>query len=120
MSVAPRIIEVVKTKKTVEPIERSGEIKLTPDPRYVVTPDYRLTRPLISPDERIMTRPLDEGVRLTRPGDIGRAKRRAEAAALLGRLGGLARGRKLTKRQLSAQGRKAVRARWAKKKQKEG
>jgi hypothetical protein len=40
-------------------------------------------------------------------------KKRA-AAVLLGRLGGEARGKKLSKKELSEQGRKAVQARWAK------
>lgn len=37
-----------------------------------------------------------------------------KAAVALGRKGGKARARKLTKEQLSEQGRKAVQARWAK------
>jgi hypothetical protein len=46
------------------------------------------------------------------------AKRKNPAAVALGRLGGLkggpARAKKLTKKQLSESGRKAVQARWAK------
>jgi hypothetical protein len=44
-------------------------------------------------------------------------KRKNEAAAQLGRRGGKARARKLSKEELSEQGRKAVQARWKKAKQ---
>jgi len=42
------------------------------------------------------------------------AKRKNQAAASLGRLGGKARAHRLTKQELSEQARKAINARWAK------
>lgn len=54
---------------------------------------------------------------------FGMAKKKNPAAVALGRLGGLkggpARAKKLSKKQLSDSGRKAVQARWAKAKEKE-